>query len=87
MEAARKQQEIVGFWPIADMAQEMRVEHDRLTQLGWVYDGFGGYRKKAPSPPVQNLRRLTCKSMAGSGPPTAKLFVSAGGFDAPRGAV
>ena len=49
MEAARKQQEIVGFWPIPDMAQEMRVEHDRLTQLGWVYDGFGGYRKKAAS--------------------------------------
>jgi len=23
------------------------VEHDRLAQLGWVYDGFGGYRKKA----------------------------------------
>ena len=38
-----------GFWPIPDMAQEMRVEHDRLTQLGWVYDGFGGYRKKAAS--------------------------------------
>ena len=49
MEAARKQQEIVGSWPIPDMAQEMRVEHDRLTQLGWVYDGFGGYRKKAAS--------------------------------------
>ena len=49
MEAARKQQEIVGFWPPPDMAQEMRVEHDRLTQLGWVYDGFGGYRKKAAS--------------------------------------
>ena len=49
MEAARKQQEIVGFWPIPDMAQEMRVEHDRLTQLGWVYDGFGGYCKKAAS--------------------------------------
>jgi hypothetical protein len=49
MEAARKQQEIIGFWPIPDMAQEMRVEHDRLTQLGWVYDGFGGYRKKAAS--------------------------------------
>ena len=46
MEAA---QEVVGFWPIPDMAQEMRVEHDRLTQLGWVYDGFGGYRKKAAS--------------------------------------
>ena len=25
------------------------VEHDRLTQLGWAYDGFGGYRKKAAS--------------------------------------
>jgi hypothetical protein len=23
--------------------------HDRLTQLGWVYDGFGGYRKKTAS--------------------------------------
>ena len=46
MEAA---QEVVGFWPIPDMAQEMRVEHDRLAQLGWVYDGFGGYRKKAAS--------------------------------------
>ena len=49
MEAARKQLEIVGFWPIPDMAQEMRVEHHRLTQLGWVYDGFGGYGKKAAS--------------------------------------
>jgi hypothetical protein len=49
MEAALKQQEIIGFWPIPDMAQEMRVEHDRLAQLGWVYDGFGGYRKKATS--------------------------------------
>jgi hypothetical protein len=27
----------------------MRVEHERLAQLGWVYDGFGGYRKKAAS--------------------------------------
>ena len=49
VEAARKQQEIVGFWPIPDMAPGMRVEHDRLAQLGWVYDGFGGYRKKAAS--------------------------------------
>ena len=54
MEAARalKQQEIIEddrFWPIPDMAQGMRVEHDRLAQLGWVYDGFGGYRKKAAS--------------------------------------
>jgi len=49
MEAARKQQEIVGFWPIPDMAPGMRVEHDRMAQLGWVYDGFGGYRKKAAS--------------------------------------
>ncbi len=49
MEAARKQQEIVGLWPIYDMAPQMRIEHDRLAQLGWVYDGFGGYRKKAAS--------------------------------------
>ena len=51
MQAARvaKQEEIVGFWPITDMAQGMRVEHDRLAQLSWVYDGFGGYRKKAAS--------------------------------------
>jgi hypothetical protein len=63
MEAAVKQQEIVGFWPIPDMAQEMRVEHDRLAQLGWVYDGFGGYRKKAASShPVQNFAVLTCKA-------------------------
>ena len=50
MEAARalQQQEIIE-WLIPDMAQGMRVEHDRLTQLGWVYDGFGGYRKKAAS--------------------------------------
>ena len=46
MEAA---QEVVGFWPIPDMAQGMQVEHNRLAQLGWVYDGFGGYRKKAAS--------------------------------------
>jgi hypothetical protein len=49
MEATRKQEEIVGLWPIPEMAQKMRVEHDRLAQLGWVYDGFGGYRKKAAS--------------------------------------
>jgi len=36
-----------GFRALA--AQGMRVEHDRLAQLGWVYDGFGGYRKKAAS--------------------------------------
>jgi hypothetical protein len=49
MDAAMQQQEIVGFWPIPDMVQEMRVEHDRLAQVGWVYDGFGGYRKKIAS--------------------------------------
>ena|SRR5436190_16010438 len=49
VEAAGKQQEIVGLWPIPDMAQGMRVEHDRLAQLGWIYDGFGGYRKRAAS--------------------------------------
>ena len=48
MEAARAlQQEEIIEWLIPDMAQGMRVEHDRLAQLGWVYDGFGGYRKKA----------------------------------------
>jgi len=50
MEAARAlQQEEITEWLIPDMAQGMRVEHDRLAQLGWVYDGFGGYRKKAAS--------------------------------------
>ena len=54
MEAARaqKQQGIIEddrFWPIPDMAHGMRVEHERLVQLGWVYDGFGGYRKTAAS--------------------------------------
>jgi hypothetical protein len=42
-------QEVVGFWPTPDMAKGMQVEHGRLRQLGWVYDGFGGYRKKAAS--------------------------------------
>jgi hypothetical protein len=46
MDAAPKQQEIVGYWPIPDMAQQMRLEHDRLAQAGWVYDGYGGYRPK-----------------------------------------
>ena len=41
MEAARplKQQEIIEddrFWPIPDMAPTMRVEHERLVQLGWA---------------------------------------------------
>ena len=50
MEAARAlQQEEITEWLIPDMAQGMRVEHDRLAQLGRVYDGFGGYRKKAAS--------------------------------------
>src|SRR5437773_4721912 len=50
MEAARAlQQEEIIEWLIPEMAQGMRVEHDRLVQLGWVYDGFGGYRKKAAS--------------------------------------
>jgi hypothetical protein len=59
MEAA---QEVVGFWPIPDMAQGMQVEHDRLAQLGWVYDGFGGYRKKAAS----SHRGLTGAATRGS---------------------
>jgi hypothetical protein len=57
MEAALKQQvEDDRFWPIPQMAHGMRVEHDRLVQFGWVYDGCGGYRKKAatshPGPKV-----------------------------------
>src|SRR3954454_4466845 len=38
MEAA---QEVVGFWPIPDMAKGMQVEHDRLAQLGWVFNRAG----------------------------------------------
>jgi hypothetical protein len=49
MEAAPKQ-EIIGFWPFPDMAQAMRVEHDRLAQLGWLYDGSGGYHKASSHP-------------------------------------
>jgi hypothetical protein len=55
MEAALKQQEVVGFWPSPDMTKGMQLEHDRLAQLGWVYDGFGGYRKKAVSHPGPKL--------------------------------
>jgi hypothetical protein len=57
MEAA---QEVVGFWPIPDMAQGMQVEHDRLAQLGWVYDGFGGYRKKAASSHPAPRKKVPC---------------------------
>ena len=65
MEAARKQQEILGFWPIPDMAQGMRVEHYRLVQLGWVYDGFGGYRKKAaPKLAASNALNVSASAMA-----------------------
>ena len=87
MEAARKQQEIVGFWPIPDMAQEMRVEHDRLTQLGWVYDGFGGYRQKAAS--AHPGPKLAASNVQGRFRPSNQLslFAFAGGFDAPRAAV
>src|SRR4051812_1755999 len=107
VEAARKQREIVGFWPIPDMAQGMRVEHDRLAQLGWVYDGFGGYRKKAASSHLgPKLRGSKGKFNGRITPPRPKLaasnvqvngrfrpsnqlslFVFAGGFDAPGGAV
>ena len=40
-----------GHYRVADPRHGpgMRVEHYRLTQLGWAYDGFGGYRKKAAS--------------------------------------
>ena len=70
MEAARalKQQGIIEddrFWPIPDMAQGMRVEHYRLVQLGWVYDGFGGYRKKAvPKLAASNALNVSASAMA-----------------------
>jgi hypothetical protein len=87
MEAARKQQEIVGFWPIPDMAQGMRVEHDRLAQLGWVYDGFGGYRKKAAS--SHRGRELAASNVQVNSrfrnSNQLSLFVFAGQFDAPGG--
>ena len=85
MEAARKQQEIVGFWPIPDMAQEMRVEHDRLTQLGWVYDGFGGYRKTAASSHPGPKLAASIMQVNGRCRPSHQLslFMSAGGLDAP----
>ena len=81
VEAALKQQEIVGFWPIPDMAQGMRVEHDRLAQLGWLYDGFGGYRKKATS--SHRGRKLAASNVPANGrfrpSNQLSLFVSAGG--------
>ena len=85
MEAARKQQEIVGFWPIPDMAQRMRVEHDRLAQLGWVYDGFGGYRKKAASSHPSPKLAASKVQVNGRFRPSNQLslFVCAEGFDAP----
>ena len=89
MEAARKQPEIVGFWPIPDMAQGMRVEHDRLAQLGWVYDGFGGYRKKAASSHRGPKLAASNLQVNGRSRPSNQLsfFVCAGGFDAQGGAV
>ena len=89
VEAALKQQEIVGFWPIPDMAQGMRVEHDRLAQLGWVYDGFGGYRKKAASSHPGPKLAASNVQVNGRFRPSNQLslFVFAGGFDAPGGAV
>ncbi|MFL6816254.1 MAG: hypothetical protein ACJ8EK_19710 [Bradyrhizobium sp.] len=85
MEAARKQQEVVGFWPIPEMARGMRVEHERLAQLGWVYDGFGGYRKKAAS--SQPAPKLAASNVQVNGrfrpSNQLSLFVAVGGFDAP----
>jgi hypothetical protein len=90
MEAAQNQQEIVGFWPIPNMADGMRVEHDRLAQLGWVYDGFGGYRKKAAAS-FHRRRKLAASNVQVNGRfrPSNQLsfFVFAGGFDAPGRAV
>ena len=94
MEAARalKQQGIIEdnrFWPTPDMAQGMRVEHYRLVQLGWVYDGFGGYRKKtASSHPGPKLAASNVQVNGRFRPSNQlSLFVFAGGFDAPGGAV
>jgi len=89
MEAARKQQEIVGYWPIPDMAQGMRVEHERLAQLGWVYDGFGGYRKKAASSHPGPKLAASNVQVNGRFRPSNQLslFAWAGGFDAPGVAV
>src|SRR5438105_13542023 len=85
MEAARalQQQEIIE-WLIPDMAQGMRVEHDRLAQLGWAYDGFGGYRKKAASShPGPNLRCLTCKANPRHKPTVRRAKVSDTGVSTP----
>ena len=85
VEAAGKQQEIVGLWPIPDMAQGMRVEHDRLAQLGWVYDGFGGYRKKATSSHPGPKLAASNVQVNGRFRPSNQLslFVFAGEFHAP----
>jgi len=85
MEAARKQQEVVGFWPIPEMARGMRVEHERLAQLGWVYDGFGGYRKKAASSQPGPKLAASNVQVNGRFRPSNQLslFVSVVGFDAP----
>src|SRR2546423_2685920 len=88
MEAARalQQQEIIE-WLIPDMAQGMRVEHDRLAQLGWVYDGFGGYRKKAASShPGPKFAACNVQVNGGFRPSNQlSLFVFAGEFDAHGG--
>jgi hypothetical protein len=48
----------------------MRVEHDRLAQLGWAYDGFDGYRKKAASShPGPKLAVSNCKANRRHKPP------------------
>ena len=90
MEAARAlQQEEIIEWLIPDMAQGMRVEHDRLAQLGWAYDGFGGYRKKAASSHPGPKLAASNVQVNGRFRPSNQLslFVFAGGFDAPGGAV
>ena len=96
MEAA---QEVVGFWPIPDMSQGMRVEHDRLAQLGWVYDGFGGYRKKAASshplmlllwgrtarPECAERLKMSARVPTGQPPGRAEADItSSGSFAGPR---
>ena len=67
------------------MDRGMRVEHERLAQLGWVYDGFGGYRKKAASSQPGPKLAASNVQVNGRFRPSNQLslFVAVGGFDAP----
>src|SRR5204862_417721 len=73
-----------------NMVVGMRVEHGRLARLGWVYDGFGGYRKK-PAASSHRRRKLAASNVQVNGRfrPADQLsfFVFAGGLAAPGRAV